>query len=33
VSYFVGSSALIEVNDIDGHAAVLARFNDVIAGM
>ncbi len=33
VSYFGGSSALIQVNDIDGHAAVLARFDDVIAGM
>lgn len=31
VSYFGGSSALIEVNDNDGHAAVIALFDEVIA--
>lgn len=33
VSYFGGSSALIEVNDNEGHPAVLALFDRVIAGM
>ena len=29
VSYFGGSSALVEVNDTQGHAAVLALFDEV----
>jgi hypothetical protein len=32
VSYFGGSSALIEVNDLEGHAAVLALFDEAITG-
>jgi hypothetical protein len=31
VAQFGGSSVLIDVNDIEGHAAVLAMFDDVIA--
>jgi hypothetical protein len=31
VTEFGGSTALIEVNDADGHAAVIALFDDVIA--
>jgi hypothetical protein len=31
VSYFGGSSSLIEVNDTQGHAAILKLFNEVIA--
>jgi hypothetical protein len=31
VSYFGGSSALIEVNDIEGHATVLTLFDQVLA--